>query len=237
MDGSCLIVFVQSVRPKSERPLAVAGTVIGDYAEIPEHSPFPAGEGPWRQKGHLYRGLFKNLEGYVEGGAAAAIERVEDAQVRAFLSQPFAAGGWYDLFPMITLVVQVARMVGIPYFRAVSDLSRMMAERDLNGVYRTLLRVVSPDFLAPRLPRIQGQYLDFGNLRVGETRPGYVEIFRGEHPLLLVHWYVAVVHGFLPLVLGHAGAKDVRVRWAPPVAEGSKFGFDLVTVRFEIHWT
>jgi hypothetical protein len=36
---------------------------------------------------------------------------------------------------------------------------------------------------------------------------------------------------------GHAGAKDVRVRWAPPVAEGSKFGFDLVTVRFEIHWT
>ncbi len=204
---------------------------------IPDESPFPPGKGPWRQKGNVYRSLIANLDSYVPGGSEAAIERVPDERVRAFLRQPFFSSGWHDIFPMISLVVQAARLAGVPYFTAVSELSRMMAEADLNGVYRAMLRVVSPEFLAPRLPRIQAQYLDFGKLRVVETRPRYCEVHRSEHPLLLVHWYVAVVHGFLPHVLGYAGAKDIRVRWTAPSPEGrDALGFEMVSLRFEISW-
>jgi hypothetical protein len=205
---------------------------------VPDRSPFAPGASPWRQKGNVYRGLFRHVDTYIDGGSTAAIDRVEDPLVRAFLTQPFAASGWYDLFPMITMIVQVARLRGVPYFTAVSDLSRMMANADLNGLYRTLLRVVSPGLLAPKLPRIQAQYLNFGTLTVAETATDHCEVIRGAHPLLLVHWYVAVVHGFLPCVLECSGAKDVRVRWSDPEPQGTDdAGFEQVGLRFTIQWT
>ncbi|MGO8993132.1 MAG: hypothetical protein ACLQVI_07375 [Polyangiaceae bacterium] len=204
---------------------------------VPNRSPFPPGGSPWCQKGNVYRSLFQHVDAYVEGGSAAALARIDDKNVRNYLSQPFVASGWYDIFPMITMVVEVARMRGVPYFTAVSDLSRMMAEADLNGIYRTLLRVVAPRFLAPRLPRIQGQYLNFGTLTVTESEWDHCEVLRGKHPQLLFHWYVAVVQGFLPCVLECSGAKDVRVRWSPPEAEGKdEAGFEMVGLRFTIHW-
>jgi hypothetical protein len=114
----------------------------------------------------------------------------------------------------------------------------MMAEADLNGLYRTLLRVVSPGLLAPRLPKIQAQYLNFGALTVTATEAKYCEVVRRDHPHLLVHWYVAVVHGFLPCVLACSGAKDVHVRWDPPESEGTDAaGFERVALRFKIQWT
>jgi hypothetical protein len=204
---------------------------------VPETSPFAPGASPWCQKGNVYRSLFTNVDDYVEGGSAAVLARIEDAEVRAFLSQPFAASGWYDIFPMITMIVQVARLRGVPYFTAVSDLSRKMAEADLSGLYRALLRVVSPGLLAPRLPRIQAQYLNFGSLEVLSSGQKDCEVVRRDHPHLLVHWYVAVVHGFLPCVLQFAGATNVRVRWSPPEPEGvDEAGFERVALRFGIHW-
>ncbi len=205
---------------------------------MPEESPFAPGESPWCQKGNVYRSLFRNIDQYIEGGSAAAVERIEDLAVRRFLGQPFVASGWYDLFPMIALMVQVSRLRGVPYFTAVSDLSRQMAEADLNGLYRALLRVVSPGLLAPKLPRIQAQYLNFGKLTVLETASDHCEVVRTEHPRLLIHWYVAVVHGFLPYLLEQAGAKDVRVRWSEPQSEGfDAAGFERVGLRFAIQWT
>jgi hypothetical protein len=205
---------------------------------VPEKSPFGPGGSPWSQKGNVYRSLFKHVDLYVDGGSAAALERIEDEAVRRYLMQPFAASGWYDIFPMIALIVQVARLKGVPYFTAVSELSRMMAEADLNGLYRTLLRVVSPGLLAPRLPKIQQQYLNFGSLDVIATGSNECELARHGHPHLLVHWYVAVVHGFLPCILECSGAKDVRVKWSPPEREEvNAGGFELVGFRFTIHWT
>lgn len=207
-----------------------------NYQTLPELSPFPPGKSPFRQKGHVYRITLYNLGAYIDGGAPAVIAKIEDPMVRAFLEQAFMPGSWYDVFPMIALVVQTARMLGVPYFRAVSDLSRMMAEADMNGIYRTILRVVGPHLLAPKLPRIQAQYLEFGSLKQGETRDGYCEVIRTGHPLILVHWYVAVVHGFLPYILGESGAKDPRVKWDQPVNDGDVEGFDTVSVRFHISW-
>jgi hypothetical protein len=205
---------------------------------VPERSPFAPGASPWSQKGNVYRSLFKHVDLYIEGGSAEALGRVENEHVRRYLTQPFAASGWYDIFPMIALIVQVSRLRGVPYFTAVSDLSRMMAKADLNGLYRTLLRVVSPSMLAPRLPKIQAQYLNFGSLEVTATGPNHCEVVRHEHPHLLVHWYIAVVHGFLPCVLECSGAKDVRVRWDRPEPEApDAAGFERVGLRFTIQWT
>jgi hypothetical protein len=112
-----------------------------------------------------------------------------------------------------------------------------MAEADLSGLYRALLRVVTPGLLAPRLPRIQAQYLNFGSLEVLSSGQKDCEVVRHDHPHLLVHWYVAVVHGFLPCVLQFAGATNVRVRWNTPEPEGvDDAGFERVALRFAIHW-
>jgi hypothetical protein len=208
-----------------------------DHHSLPEESPFPIGASPFCQKGHVYRTTLKHLDAYLDGRAEQTIRRIEAPGVRDFLAQPFVASAWYDIFPMISLIVETARTAGVPYFRAVSDLSRMLAEADLNGVYRAILRVVSPNILATRLPRIQAQYLNFGRVESTLVAPGHCQVVRAGHPLILVHWFVAVVHGFLPYVLEQAGAKAPRVRWEPPATDGVESGLQTVTLRFEIHWS
>jgi hypothetical protein len=206
------------------------------YADVPITPPVPLGPSPIHMKGTSFRSTTANVETYVEGGLSALLERAGDPKLRAFWSQPFLAAGWYDVFGMVALVAHAARRRGVPYFTAVADLSRMLAVSDSRGLYRALLWAASPEFLAPRLPRIQSRYMDFGGVRVGATRPGYCEIFRTEHPALLVHWYMGVVSGFVPHVLEQAGAKGPRIRWDAPVVDGVAHGFETVTVRFEINW-
>ncbi len=206
------------------------------YLEIPITPPVPVGEGPFHMRGSSFRWTAGNLDRYVSGGLGAVLERLEDERLRAFWSQPFLAAGWYDVFGMVAIVGQVARLRGVPYFTAVADLSRMIAVDDTRGLYRALLVVASPEFIAPRLPRILTRYLDFGGIEVGRVGKGYCEVTRTRHPAILAHWFIGLTSGFLPCVLEQSGAKSVRLRWDPPKPDGSVSGYASVSLRFEVNW-
>ena len=160
---------------------------------IPVSAPHPVGENPFHAKGSVFRTTGHILEGYIDGGLPAVLERVGDPALRAFWEQPLLAGGWYDVFGMVMLVREIARMRGVPYFKVVSEMSRMVATADLNGIYRALLRLATPELVAPRLPRIQARYMDFGDVTVGSVAKGRADATRTGHPRILAHWYVAVI--------------------------------------------
>jgi hypothetical protein len=204
---------------------------------IPAEAPSPVGENPFHAKGSVFRTTGEILDQYVEGGLPAVLERVGDPALRAFWEQPLLAGAWYDVFGMVMLVREIARMRGVPYFKVVSEMSRLVAMADLNGIYRALLRLATPELIAPRLPRIQARYMDFGNVVVGSVSRGRADATRTGHPRVLAHWYVAVITGFMPCILEAAGAKTPRIRWSPPVTDGMVAGFETVSIRFEAAWS
>jgi hypothetical protein len=206
------------------------------YLDIPITPPVPVGEGPFHMKGSSFRATVRNIDGYVSGGLRAVLDRLEDERLRAFWSQTFLAAGWYDVFGMVAIVGQIARLRGVPYFTAVADLSRMIAMEDTRGLYRALLVVASPEFVAPRLPRIQSRYLDFGGIDVGRVDTGYCEVTRTRHPAILAHWFIGLTSGFFPCVLEQSGARNVRLRWDQPRPDGTLNGYDSVALRFEAHW-
>jgi hypothetical protein len=204
---------------------------------IPAAAPSPVGENPFHVKGSVFRTTAQILEQYVEGGLPAVLERVGDPALRAFWEQPLLAGAWYDVFGMVMLVREIARMRGVPYFKVVSEMSRLVAEADLQGIYRALLKLATPELIAPRLPRIQARYMDFGAIVVGSVTRGRADATRTGHPRILAHWYVAVITGFMPPILEAAGAKAPRIRWGTPVLDGIQSGFETVSIRFEAIWS
>jgi hypothetical protein len=204
---------------------------------IPAKAPLPVGENAFHAKGAVFRTTAQILDGYVDGGLTAMLQRVGDPALRAFWEQPLLAGGWYDVFGMVMLVREIARARGIPYFKAVSEMSRMVAMADLNGIYRALLRLATPELIAPRLPRIQARYMDFGGVAVGAVSRGRADATRTGHPRILAHWYVAVITGFMPCVLEAAGARSPRIKWNPPVSDGMTHGLETVSIKFEASWT
>ena len=204
---------------------------------IPVSAPHPVGENPFHAKGSVFRTTSQILEGYIDGGLPAVLERLGDPALRAFWEQPLLAGGWYDVFGMVMLVREIARMRGVPYFKVVSEMSRMVATADLNGIYRALLRLATPELIAPRLPRIQARYMDFGDVTVGSVATGRADATRTGHPRILAHWYVAVINGFMPCVLEASGAKTPRIKWSAPVTDGMSHGLETVSIRFEATWT
>jgi hypothetical protein len=211
-----------------------------EYSEdwtIPATPPRPVGENPFHAKGSVFKSTERILDKYVDGGLPAVLERVGDSTLRAFWAQPLLAGAWYDVFGMVMTVREIARMRGLPYFKVVSEMSRMVAEEDLRGIYRALLKLATPEMVAPRLPRIQARYMDFGGVEVGSVTPGRADATRTGHPRILAHWYVAVITGFMPPILEAAGAKSPRIRWNRPVPEGKAHGFETVSIRFEASWT
>ncbi len=191
----------------------------------------------FRSKGLVYVGARSYYDSVVPGGWSAVRDAVGDDGLRTFMGQPFLPGGWYDVLPVVPISATAARLRGVSQASLVRDNARWVAERDLAGVYRILVSVVSPETVAMRLPRLSMQYFDFGGFDAKMVRENVLESHRFGIPAALAPWFVFVTEGFVPYALSVAGAKDVRIRYGPPRPEGEANGTSVVRLRFEIDWT
>lgn len=85
-----------------------------------------------------------------------------------FVSRLFLPVGLYDVLPLRPFTEAIALAEGRPYDESVRDRARTIAQRDIGGLYKLLLRAVSPMTTLDRLPRVAQRYFDFG---VASTRP------------------------------------------------------------------
>lgn len=201
-----------------------------------ETLPFPVGQSPFKIKGNAYRGHIDYADANVPGGMRAAVAALSDPVQREFLCQPFMASSLYDVFPLVALAYSCARLAGTTISDYMRIRTRHQAERDLNGVYRLILRLVSPETVAARLPQITSQYFNFGSGEIRKRGPQWVEAVRGGMPVGLINWYGLVAQNYVTRALELNGARNPRARMLPPTPDGKAHGIDLVSMTFEFRW-
>ena len=199
---------------------------------------YAPGESPFRTKGNVYKSLLESADARVPGGREAVLSRIDDPALATFFAQSFLAASSYDVFPIVPFGMIGARIAGQQYPEFVRGGAIFTAKRDMNGIYKVLLKLASPDAVAKRIPRILLQYFDFG--RVEDARftseRCYEATYRGI-PRALQVWLINIAKGFMPVVMESAGARDVEVKIMPPTEEGLDRGVMLQSVPFAITWT
>jgi len=169
-------------------------------------------------------------------GGTAAVQRNVDTGTAAFFDQIFLGSTMYDVMPVIAFSAAAAKLVDLPHMEFVKRISVWQAEHDLQGVYKLFVRALPPEAVALRLPKLALKYFDFGEATtkmLGE-RCCLAEL-RGI-PMEIESWVQACIYGYVPVALGLAGAKSVRLRRleldpSSPAEPGTG------VIRIELRWT
>jgi hypothetical protein len=196
---------------------------------------FAPGTSPFHVKGHVWQGALEYYDAHVPGHLAALHAKL-DPELRTFVTQRFLAASWYDALPIAPVSHAVSRLLGVEHDEVLRNRSRWQAERDIRGIYRMLVKLVSPDTVATRFGRVILQYFDFGESQARVIRPGTCEILEHGIPVQLALCMVPIAEGWAATALAHAGARDVQFHADPPHRDGEKGGMDTYTIRFEISW-
>jgi hypothetical protein len=177
------------------------------------------------------------VEENVAGGTQAMLAAIADPQLAQFFRQTFLAASFYDLYPLVAAGHTCARMTGMTFDGFLRVRTRYQAQRDVAGVYKVLLKLTSPESLAMRLPRLVGQYLDFGSAETHLVAPGHVVGVQTGTPRSMAHWFQLVHEGYVDTLMPKAGASNVRYRAeARPTTDEVRDGVELVTLRGDVFW-
>jgi hypothetical protein len=202
----------------------------------PPRHPFAPGKSPFHVKGVVYRNFVEYIDKAVAGGLGAFVAALDDPALRAFAEQPFLSGSFYDALPTVPLCEAAARLLHRPFAQLVREFSAYSAEHDTKGIYRLLLKLVSPEMVMERTPAAAKQYFDFVLATAQKNGPkSFTTTVRGV-PRFVAPFYMTVTEAFLSQALTLAGAKEPRHAWQAPLLDGERDGVQLVKLRREVNW-
>ena len=188
-------------------------------------------------KGIAYRGHLAYAERFVRGGNAAILSAVSsDAQLEAFFSQGFLASTRYDVLPLALAGIGAARVTGLSFHQFVRIRSGWQAKDDMNGVYRMMLNLASPEMVGTRFPALMSQYFDFGRTETVVIGPGHVRTITTRVPLPLVAWASAVAQGYLEEVFRIIGARGTQITHAEARPAEAVHGVTALDLPSDIQW-
>jgi len=198
--------------------------------------PFRPGEGPFRIKGVAYRGHLEYVSEYVPGGVAEMMRGFRDPALADFFAQKFLPSTFYDVVPLVVAGYVCARQSRRSFSEFVRVRSRYQAERDVGGIYRVLIKLISPMHVIERLSALQAQYLDFAEGGVEVVGERHVLLQRPRLPAMLAGWTATVLESYVDVLLTRAGAKSVLTRPRPLQPDGEVRGFAAVRWQCDITW-
>ncbi len=202
-----------------------------------EHEVVPeAGASEFRCKGLVYREIAAELAALSAHERAQFLEDLGDPKLRAFTNQIFLAGGWYDLLPMVPWSEVAARRAGLPHESYLRERAIVTANRDLSGIHRTILRVLSPKLAIQGLVRVTARYFDFGSTALASEEPNQVVVSRRGLHRALNPWYAHVSSPYMQSVLEHAGARDVRIDFSAKSRSAAGGSMPLCDMTFILRW-
>jgi len=197
--------------------------------------PYPPGTSPFRIKGNVYRYVKEIHQEWVPGGVASVEAALDDAQLRDFYRTSFLAGGWYDYLPLVLIESVAAELMGTDGESYLTAAGRRLADRDLGGLYRLLLRFTSPENAMERMAGVYRQYYNFGRSEVTLIEGGAEARIHGM-PAIVVQLYRTVATAFVIRLVELAGAKKPRGEWTDPVPCGTQDGVPLVSASSVLRW-
>lgn len=200
-------------------------------------STYAPGESPFRVRGSTYLGIREHVDKRLRGGLDALMAHLPSDAHRRFAAQIFLPVGWYDALPIIELTRAVAAVEQAAYADSVRERAVLVAQRDLSGLYKLLLKVVSAELVLERLQRASLRYFDFGRVEVRATGKGRSEGAYREIPAPLAAWFSPMITGYAAEALRAAGASAPRVRFDAPEPDGERFGVPLVALPFAFSWS
>jgi hypothetical protein len=196
---------------------------------------FAPGTSPFRVKGHVWQGALEYYNEHLPGGRVA-LETKLDGDLRSFVGQRFLAGSWYDALPIAAVSLQAAKLAGVDQDEILRRRSRWQAERDIRGIYRMLVKLVSPETVVMRFGRVILQYFDFGSSDARMLDKNTCEVLERGIPLPLTLCMVPIAEGWATEALREAGAKNISFHADAPRKDGEKQGMDTYALRFEIRY-
>jgi len=204
---------------------------------LEESLPAAIGATSFRVKGHVYQKMKDNVANELDGGVERLLERIDHPEVCDFFRQRFLGGSWYDALPMGPLSHAHARLSGTPLHPFSRERGRIIAEHDVPGIYKALLRLFSPSTLISRLPRVATFYFSFGKASAEQLEPCRARTTLASLPYSLAPMLAGVVEGFIAVALEQSGAKGVQVRTLDVCFDGNVVdGVPTAWVRHESSW-
>lgn len=197
--------------------------------------PFAPGESPFRMKGVAFRETLEQFAKVPDGLERVRSKLATDA-LRRYFEQPFVAGGWYDVFAMAQLDMAAARAFGVSFEGWLRDSTRKQVATSMSGIYRSLMKLLSPATLAWGLPRIATTYFDFGNVSTRRSSPASVRMSVEGVPTLLVPWFQFVCAEFTVEALHVAGTPEARASWEGVSPTGPRHGVQTSRMEVEFRW-
>jgi hypothetical protein len=198
--------------------------------------PFRPGESPFRVKGVAYRGHLDYVAEHVPGGVEEMLRGFRDPALVEFYNQKFLPSTFYDLIPLVVAGYVCARQSRKSFSEFVRIRSRYQAERDVGGIYRVLIKLISPMHVIERLSALQSQYLSFAAGSVEILGDKHVLFVRPQLPAMLAGWTGTVLESYADVLLTRAGAKSVLARPLPLVPDGTVNGVPAVKWQCDVTW-
>jgi hypothetical protein len=194
------------------------------------------GTSPFHVKGIVYQGTHLFFEEKVRGGVSALYHEIRDDQLLAFIEQRFLPSSWYDVLPIARLIKHEARAMrlSVPHYLRLR--TRYQAEKDIGSVYKFLLKLVSLDQVALRVPRIVGQIFDFGEANATMLDHGHVALHMKGLPTVLVEWCSTAFDVYVDTALKMSGAKETEIVLQAGEAEGKVQGVDCITLKMDVRY-
>jgi len=213
------------------------------HVSLPPTLPFPAGQGPFRIKGSVYAGVKARYAKQYPGGLDGLAQLIGDPDLETFCKQKFLSSGWYDYFPMLLLarargLYEVkARGQKASYDDVVDSSASSHAEADLGGIYKILLKFMSPEAAMGRMPGVHRQYFDFGETTINRIEKGVSDLTISGWPDLAFPFYRSYATAFVHRLIVLSGGISPRAEWDPPIPDGERSGVRLVAARVRTTWT
>lgn len=130
--------------------------------------------------------------------------------------------------------IACGRLTGVPFLEFVRARTDWQARQDLGSLYRFLLRFVTAEALALRVPTIAARYFDYVKARSGTPEEGTVPGILEGIPLELVPWWIALLEAYVAAVLELAGRFSASFENGPFEEIGEKDGRRLVRIHTRV---
>jgi hypothetical protein len=198
--------------------------------------PFAPGESPFRCKGVNYVDAIAYYTAHVPGGWEGLISSIGEPRLKAYLSQRFLAGTWYDVFPFVVAHRVTSLSAGQPYLDFIRRMAAWTLDREFRGIYKVFLKIGRPDAVVRSLPDIANKYYDFLRVEVKQIGPGHYETRASGLPTVVAPSYQTASEVAVIKALEITGARNIRHRWMPTEPVGQAHGLPVVRVRREMRW-
>lgn len=211
-------------------------TLVAVHAlfRVDEPLPVPPGKSPFRIRGIYYDRLLSVIR--KDLGTDGLSRAVDDARVREFAAQKFSWTDWYDALPAVPICAGVARTMRMDFEWLLIDRTRRGALEVIPSAFRLALKAFGPTAFASQVGNIAATMMNYVDLDIEASRERHTSGWSRRVPSYLAPHTAGTVLGFFGAIIEMRGAHDVHARYTDVVRDGTRDGFDTVSVRYEFDW-